>query len=283
MQPRRRRRPHAPGRRSSPARRTQPLRATPGRNVTQMHYARRGRRHRGDGASSRCARTSTPEFVRERGRARPRDHPGERQPPRARADDHRPQLPGEDQREHRQLAPSRRRSRRRSRSCTWSMRVGRRHGDGSLDRQRHPRDARVRSSATRRCRSARCRSTRRSRRSKGARRGPRRIELFLETLIEQAEQGVDYFTIHAGVLLRVRAADREARHRHRLARRLDHGASGASRTTSENFLYTHFERDLRDDEEVRRLVLARRRPAPRLDRRRERRGAVRASSRRSAS
>src|SRR5207302_8532580 len=28
------------------------------------------------------------------------------------------------------------------------------------------------------------------------------IDVFLETLIEQAEQGVDYFTIHAGVLLR---------------------------------------------------------------------------------
>ena len=28
------------------------------------------------------------------------------------------------------------------------------------------------------------------------------IDMFLETLIEQAEQGVDYFTIHAGVLLR---------------------------------------------------------------------------------
>ncbi|HNI26613.1 MAG TPA: phosphomethylpyrimidine synthase ThiC, partial [Leptospiraceae bacterium] len=28
------------------------------------------------------------------------------------------------------------------------------------------------------------------------------IDIFLETLIEQAEQGVDYFTIHAGVLLR---------------------------------------------------------------------------------
>ena len=28
------------------------------------------------------------------------------------------------------------------------------------------------------------------------------IDLFIETLIEQAEQGVDYFTIHAGVLLR---------------------------------------------------------------------------------
>ena len=30
------------------------------------------------------------------------------------------------------------------------------------------------------------------------------IDIFLETLIEQAEQGVDYFTIHAGVLLRYR-------------------------------------------------------------------------------
>ena len=27
-------------------------------------------------------------------------------------------------------------------------------------------------------------------------------EIFKDTLIEQAEQGVDYFTIHAGVLLR---------------------------------------------------------------------------------
>ena len=49
-------------------------------------------------------------------------------------------------------------------------------------------------------------------------------EVFKDTLIEQAEQGVDYFTIHAGVRLRLRAADREARHGHRLARRLDHGA-----------------------------------------------------------
>src|SRR5690349_7470966 len=28
------------------------------------------------------------------------------------------------------------------------------------------------------------------------------IDVFVETLVEQAEQGVDYFTIHAGVLLR---------------------------------------------------------------------------------
>ena len=50
-----------------------------------------------------------------RGRARPRDHPGQHQPPGERADDHRPQLPGEDQRQHRQLGGRPRRSRRRSR------------------------------------------------------------------------------------------------------------------------------------------------------------------------
>ncbi len=48
-------------------------------------------------------------------------------------------------------------------------------------------------------------------------------EIFRDTLIEQAEQGVDYFTIHAGVLLALRPADRAAPDRHRLARRLDHG------------------------------------------------------------
>ncbi len=58
-----------------------------------------------------------------RGRARPRDHPGEHQPPGVRADDHRPQLPGEDQRQHRQLGGVARRSTRRSRSC-----AGRRAG-----------------------------------------------------------------------------------------------------------------------------------------------------------
>ena len=50
-----------------------------------------------------------------RGGARPRDHPGQHQPPGDRADDHRPQLPGEDQREHRQLGRHARRSRRKSR------------------------------------------------------------------------------------------------------------------------------------------------------------------------
>ena len=48
-------------------------------------------------------------------------------------------------------------------------------------------------------------------------------EVYRDTLIEQAEQGVDYFTIHAGVRLPYVPADRQARHRHRQPRRLDHG------------------------------------------------------------
>ena len=47
-------------------------------------------------------------------------------------------------------------------------------------------------------------------------------EIYRDTLIEQAEQGVDYFTIHAGVAA-LCAADRQARHRHRQPRRIDHG------------------------------------------------------------
>ena len=40
-------------------------------------------------------------------------------------------------------------------------------------------------------------------------------EIYRDTLIEQAEQGVDYFTVHAGVLLRYIPHDGPARHRHR--------------------------------------------------------------------
>ena len=48
-------------------------------------------------------------------------------------------------------------------------------------------------------------------------------EVYRDTLIEQAEQGVDYFTIHAGVRLALHPPHRAPRHRHRVARRLDHG------------------------------------------------------------
>ena len=65
-------------------------------------------------------------------------------------------------------------------------------------------------------------------------------EIFRDTLIEQAEQGVDYFTIHAGVLLR---------HIPLTARRVtgivSRGGSIMAKWClahhKENFLYTHFE------------------------------------------
>ncbi len=67
------------------------------------------------------------------------------------------------------------------------------------------------------------------------------IETFLETLREQAEQGVDYFTVHAGVLLRhVPLTSR------RLTGIVSRGGSIMAKWClahhEENFLYTHFER-----------------------------------------
>ena len=73
------------------------------------------------------------------------------------------------------------------------------------------------------------------------------LELFLDTLIEQAEQGVDYFTIHAGVRLRYVPLTAD-----RVTGIVSRGGSIMAKWClahhQENFLYTHFERDLRDHE-----------------------------------
>ena len=65
-------------------------------------------------------------------------------------------------------------------------------------------------------------------------------ELFRDTLIEQAEQGVDYFTIHAGVLLRHVPLTAK-----RLTGIVSRGGSIMAKWClahhKENFLYTHFE------------------------------------------
>jgi phosphomethylpyrimidine synthase len=65
-------------------------------------------------------------------------------------------------------------------------------------------------------------------------------ELFRDTLIEQAEQGVDYFTIHAGVLLRYVPLTAQ-----RLTGIVSRGGSIMAKWClahhEENFLYTHFE------------------------------------------
>jgi phosphomethylpyrimidine synthase len=65
-------------------------------------------------------------------------------------------------------------------------------------------------------------------------------ELFLDTLVEQAEQGVDYFTIHAGVLLRFIPLTAG-----RVTGIVSRGGSIMAKWClahhSESFLYTHFE------------------------------------------
>jgi phosphomethylpyrimidine synthase len=65
-------------------------------------------------------------------------------------------------------------------------------------------------------------------------------EIFRDTLIEQAEQGVDYFTIHAGVLLRYVPLTA-----HRVTGIVSRGGSIMAKWClahhQENFLYTHFE------------------------------------------
>ena len=64
-------------------------------------------------------------------------------------------------------------------------------------------------------------------------------EIYRDTLIEQAEQGVDYFTVHAGVLLRY--VPMTAR---RLTGIVSRGGSIMAKWClahhQENFLYTHF-------------------------------------------
>ncbi|BBL19526.1 MULTISPECIES: phosphomethylpyrimidine synthase ThiC [Acinetobacter] len=65
-------------------------------------------------------------------------------------------------------------------------------------------------------------------------------EIFKDTLIEQAEQGVDYFTIHAGVLLRYVPLTAQ-----RLTGIVSRGGSIMAQWClahhQENFLYTHFD------------------------------------------
>ena len=104
-------------------------------------------------------------------------------------------------------------------------------------------------------------------------------EIFRDTLIEQAEQGVDYFTIHAGVLLRyVRMTAK------RMTGIVSRGGSIMAKWClahhKESFLYTHFEEICEIMKAYDVAFCARRRPASRLDLRRQRRSATRRTARR---
>ena len=99
-------------------------------------------------------------------------------------------------------------------------------------------------------------------------------EIYRDTLIEQCEQGVDYFTVHAGVRLAHIPLTREPRHRHRLARRLD-PRQMVPRPSQGEFPLHAFRGNLRSPRALRRVVLAGRRLASGLDRGRQRRRAIR--------
>ena len=66
-------------------------------------------------------------------------------------------------------------------------------------------------------------------------------EIYRDTLIEQAEQGVDYFTVHAGVLLRFIPLTARSHDRHRIARRVSILAKWCLAHHQENFTYTHWD------------------------------------------
>ena len=99
-------------------------------------------------------------------------------------------------------------------------------------------------------------------------------EIYRDTIVEQAEQGVDYFTVHAGVLLRYVPLT---------ARRVT-GIVSRGGSIMAAWCLAHHRGELplhplrgavRDPRRLRRGLLARRRAAARVDRRRQRRGAVR--------
>ncbi len=162
--------------------------------------------------------------------------------------------------------------RRGSREDDVGDALGRRHGDGPLDRQEHPRDARVDHPQL-------AGADRHGADLSGAREGRRQGRgPDLGDLPRHADRAG-----RAGRRLlhdprrraaALRSADRQAHDRHRLARRIDHGEVVPRAPPGELPLHA-LRRDLRDHEGLRRRVLARRRPAPRLHRRRQRRGAVR--------
>ena len=188
-----------------------------GRHAAALRAPRRD--HAGDGVRRDSGRAAGG-FRPRRSRARPRDHPRQHQSPRARADDHRPQLPREDQRQHRQL----RRvvvDRGGGREAALGHAVGRRHGDGPVHRQEHPRDARVDRPQLRGAdrHGADLPGARKGRRPPGrshlggVSRHPHRAVRTGRRLLHRARRRVA--SLHSD--------DRAPRHRHRVARRLDHG------------------------------------------------------------
>ena len=210
--------------------------------------------------------------IRARGSgARARDHSRQHQSPRTRADGDRPQFSRQGQRQHRQFGGELRR-RRGSREDGVGDPLGRRHGDGPLDRPQHPQYPLL-------DRPQRAGADRHGADLPGAGEGRRRsAQARLGSVQGHADRagraGRRLFHHPRRRAPRPCAADRETGHRHRLARRLDHGALVPRRPSRELPLRA-LRRHLRHHARLRRFVLAWRRPASWLDRRRQRRRAIR--------
>ena len=228
--------------------------------------ARRRRELRRRGAAVRDAGIRA-----RRGRARPRHHPLQHQPRRARADDHRPQLPHQDQRQYRQLG-GHLLGRGGGREDGVGDPLGRRHGDGPLHRPQHPQHARM--DHPQRADPDRHRADLPGAGEGRRRSGQARLGVLQGHADRAVRAGRRLFHHPRRRAARLRPPHRQPRHRHRLARRLDHGEVVPGAAQGELPLRA-LRRDLRHHAQVRRVVLARRRPAPRLDRRRQRPRAVR--------
>ena len=207
----------------------------------------------------------------QRDRPRPRHHSRQHQPSGTGAGHHRPQLPGEDQRQYRQLRGHLRRG-RGSREAGLGDPLGLRHGDGPVHRPEHPQHPRLDPAQL-------AGADRHGADLPGAGEGRRRSgEARLGSVQGHADRtgrtgrGLLHHPCRRAAA--IRAADGEARHRHRVARRLDHGALVPVAPQGELPLRA-LRRDLRHHAQIRRVVLAGRRAAPGLERRRQRRGAVR--------
>ena len=217
-----------------------------------------------------------PRERRPRGRPRgdrrgPRGAAGQRQPPGDRADDHRQAVPGEGQRQHRQLR-GHLLHRGGGGEDDLGDPLGRRHGHGPLHRPQHPHHPRV--GAAQLPRPDRHRA---ALPGAGEGRRPGRGADLGDLQGHRHRAGRAGRRLHDGARRRaaaVRAAHRPPQDRHRLARRLDHGRLVPGAPQGELPLRA-LRGALRDPRRLRRHVLARRRPAPRLDRGRQRRGAVR--------
>ena len=183
--------------------------------------------------------------------------------------------PHQDQRQHGRLAGLER-HRRGSREAALGRALGRRHGDGPLHRRRPRRTAARRSCATRTVPI-----------------GTVPIySMIIGRKIEDLDDDVDPRGARAPGARRASTTSRstpaccrehlpfvaQPADRHRQPRRLAARQVDARTTASRTRCTTHLGRHLRHHARVRRDVLDRRRPAPRRPRRRDRRGAARASS-----